>query len=199
MFYDTFKKYCKLKGVSVSKAASDIGLSNSTPTKWKKTGATPETSTLVKIADYFHIPLPLLYEDVKEGPIDKAISEFGTLYAMASYLFASKDLLNLPPDSKELLGGLPDPSNMRSLLTIIGDAIFSEASDSPLRQQLLEYFSLLSAKGQCVAVERLKELAQIPQYQKNSNSNEHTSTQADEDANTQPDLTPIDTSPKSLP
>lgn len=55
MFYDRFKQLCDAKGISCNKAALDIGLSNATPTKWKKTGATPGGETLDKIAAYFNV------------------------------------------------------------------------------------------------------------------------------------------------
>ncbi len=55
MFYDTFRKLCERKGISCNKAALEIGLSNATPTKWKKTGATPTGDTLRKIAEYFGV------------------------------------------------------------------------------------------------------------------------------------------------
>lgn len=60
MFFDTFKELCDAKGVSPKRAVTDMGLSNSIATKWKKTGATPSTETLVKIADYFDVPMPSL-------------------------------------------------------------------------------------------------------------------------------------------
>ncbi|MDD6612237.1 MAG: helix-turn-helix transcriptional regulator [Clostridiales bacterium] len=60
MFYDKFKLLCDQNGISCNKAATDIGLSNSTPTKWKKTGATPDSSTLAKISYYFNVPISYL-------------------------------------------------------------------------------------------------------------------------------------------
>lgn len=55
MFYDLFCDLCKEKGVSVTKATVDIGLSRTIGTKWKKTGATPNGETLNKIAAYFGV------------------------------------------------------------------------------------------------------------------------------------------------
>ena len=60
MFYDRFKFLCDEAGISCNKAAISIGLSNATPTKWKKTGATPESSTLSKVAAYFEVPTDFL-------------------------------------------------------------------------------------------------------------------------------------------
>ena len=51
---------CDRKGITCNKAALEIGLSNATPTKWKKTGATPSGDTLDKIANYFGTTLDFL-------------------------------------------------------------------------------------------------------------------------------------------
>lgn len=66
MFYDRFKQLCERKGVSCNKAALEIGLSNATPTKWKKTGATPVGDTLDKIAAYFGVSTDYLLGKEKE-------------------------------------------------------------------------------------------------------------------------------------
>lgn len=55
MFYDKFKELCEKKGISCTKAALEIGLSNSTATKWKNTGATPDYETMRKVAEYFDV------------------------------------------------------------------------------------------------------------------------------------------------
>lgn len=69
MFYDRFKQLCEQKGVSCNKAALEIGLSNATPTKWKKTGATPVGDTLDKIAAYFGVSTDfLLGKESKKAP-----------------------------------------------------------------------------------------------------------------------------------
>lgn len=60
MFFDTFSQLCKQKGVSVTKATVDIGLSRTIGTKWKRTGATPNGETLSKIADYFNVSIEYL-------------------------------------------------------------------------------------------------------------------------------------------
>ena len=63
MFYDKFKHLCELKGVSCNKAATEIGLSNATPTMWKKRGLTPKGETLTKVADYFGVSVGDLLGD----------------------------------------------------------------------------------------------------------------------------------------
>ena len=62
MFYDVFNQLCQYHHISCTKAATEIGLSNATPTKWKKTGATPDGVTLTKISKYFGVPVDFLIE-----------------------------------------------------------------------------------------------------------------------------------------
>lgn len=69
MFYDRFKQLCEKKQVSCNKAALEIGLSNATPTKWKKTGATPVGDTLDRIAAYFDVSTDfLLGKETEKAP-----------------------------------------------------------------------------------------------------------------------------------
>lgn len=66
MFYDVYTELCKQKGVSRSRAAADMGLSNSTVTKWKKTGATPSGDTMAKISAYFGVSVDDLLKQEKD-------------------------------------------------------------------------------------------------------------------------------------
>ena len=65
VFYDMYAALCKSKGISLSRAADEIGLSNSTVTKWKKTGATPSGDTLTKVAAYFGVSVDDLISDAQ--------------------------------------------------------------------------------------------------------------------------------------
>lgn len=47
-----------------------MGLSNSTVTKWKKTGATPSGETIAKIASYFGVSVDYLL-GTKNDPVPK--------------------------------------------------------------------------------------------------------------------------------
>ena len=78
MFYDRFKLLADNRGISVHKATQDIGLSNSAATKWKNKGATPDSSTLMKISTYFEITIDELLDneikkDAPEGAPVKSI------------------------------------------------------------------------------------------------------------------------------
>ena len=55
MFYDLFCQLCQKKGVSVTKATVEMGLSRTIGSKWKRTGATPNGETLNRIAAYFGV------------------------------------------------------------------------------------------------------------------------------------------------
>ena len=73
MFYDKFKQLCEEKNISPNKAGTDLGLSNSIVTKWKKTGATPHAKTLNKISEYFGVSINYLLdieekEEIKKDP-----------------------------------------------------------------------------------------------------------------------------------
>jgi transcriptional regulator with XRE-family HTH domain len=69
MFYDRFRQLCESKGVSCNKAALEIGLSNATPTKWRKTGATPTGETLDRIAKYFGVTTDYLLTGLYRGSV----------------------------------------------------------------------------------------------------------------------------------
>lgn len=55
VFYDLFKALCDKKGVSVSRACLDMGLSRSIAAKWKNTKTNPSAEVLPKIANYFGV------------------------------------------------------------------------------------------------------------------------------------------------
>ena len=86
MFYDRFKLLCDQKGVSCNKAALEIGLSNATPTKWKKTNATPSGETLDKIAAYFGVSTDyLLGKENKKAPTEdgeRSVSDDDIMFAL---------------------------------------------------------------------------------------------------------------------
>ena len=74
MFYDSYIIWCEKKGVSPTKAALDVGLSCSAPTKWKKTGATPSGDTMNRLASYFGITVDELLGKEKQ-PTESELSD----------------------------------------------------------------------------------------------------------------------------
>lgn len=65
MLKDKIKALCKEKGVSVRQFEKDCDIGHGTITKWEK--HTPTIATLMKIADYFNIPICRLVEMYLEG------------------------------------------------------------------------------------------------------------------------------------
>lgn len=93
MFYDIYASLCKRKGISCSRAALDMGFSNSIVTKWKKQGVTPQGETLAKVAAYFGVSINELID--AKIPDDITFDSF--TYALHN---ESKDL---SPENKEKL------------------------------------------------------------------------------------------------
>lgn len=70
MFYDRFKELCDKRGISCNRAAIEMGLSNATPSQWKKKGLTPKADTLAIIANYFNVTVDYLLEEPKVHAVD---------------------------------------------------------------------------------------------------------------------------------
>lgn len=77
MFFERVTELCQKKGISLSAAAKEIGLSNSAITYWKR-GAVPKSSTVQKLADYFGVTVdyllgntgsPLIFRPSHAAPI----------------------------------------------------------------------------------------------------------------------------------
>ena len=70
MFHDKYAQLCKQRGVSMSAAAVEAGLSKSLVTKWKTNKVeTPSPDVLRKLSAYFNMPVSeLLGEEEKEKP-----------------------------------------------------------------------------------------------------------------------------------
>lgn len=68
MFYDKYTQLCKRRGVSMSAAAIEAGLSKSLVTKWKTNKVdVPSPDVLKKLSAYFDMPVSeLLGEEEKE-------------------------------------------------------------------------------------------------------------------------------------
>lgn len=72
VFYDRFAYLCKEKGVSVSRGATEAGISKSLVTKWKTNNVeTPSPEVLNKLSKYFNMPISeLLGEETEKAPTD---------------------------------------------------------------------------------------------------------------------------------
>lgn len=76
MFYDKYAQLCKRRGVSMSAAALEAGLSKSLVTKWKTNKVdVPSPDVLKKLSAYFGMPVSELLDEEeqdikKEQPIE---------------------------------------------------------------------------------------------------------------------------------
>lgn len=76
MFYDKYAQLCKKRGVSMSAAALEAGLSKSLVTKWKTNKVeVPSPDVLKKLSGYFGMPVSELLgeeqnEQKKEQPTE---------------------------------------------------------------------------------------------------------------------------------
>lgn len=69
MFYDRFANLCKQKGVSMSRAALDAGISKSLVTKWKSNKVkTPSAEVIEKLCAYFNMSVAELLGEEREKP-----------------------------------------------------------------------------------------------------------------------------------
>lgn len=71
-FYDNYVRLCAERGMSPSAVALDIGIKKSNVTYWKNGRNNPSDVTIVKIANYFCVPVEELLDDgIKKDPIPK--------------------------------------------------------------------------------------------------------------------------------
>ena len=68
MFYDKYAQLCKKRGISVSAAALEAGLSKSLVTKWKANKVeVPSPDVLKKLSAYFGMPVSELLGEEEMG------------------------------------------------------------------------------------------------------------------------------------
>lgn len=78
MFWEKYVQLCLNAGKSPNAAASDIGIASGTVTKWKNENSEPRSTTLLKIADYFGVPVSYFSEEDQEtekSPMPNDIGE----------------------------------------------------------------------------------------------------------------------------
>ena len=91
--YDTIKKLCKMKGVTVTRLENDLGFSKGSLCKINT--SKPSVEKVTKIANYFNVPINQLLD---EKDVDSHIT--------CDYLFGSKSEITfemLNPQNKERL------------------------------------------------------------------------------------------------
>lgn len=85
MFFDRFRQLCDENGISIYKAATEIGLNRAAANKWKA-GSIPNGQTLTKLADYFGVTNDyLLGKDNEKAPTEtgeRSISDDDIKFAL---------------------------------------------------------------------------------------------------------------------
>ncbi len=72
MFFDNYCKLCKMKGLSPTGAAVEMGLSRAAVSAWRNKERLPQASQLQKIADYFDVTVDyLLGQTTSNEPANK--------------------------------------------------------------------------------------------------------------------------------
>ena len=80
MFYDKYAQLCKRRGVSMSAAAVDAGLSKSLVTKWKTNKVdVPSPDVLKKLSAYFNMPVSELLGEEEMSAKKEQPTEFDGL------------------------------------------------------------------------------------------------------------------------
>lgn len=70
MFYNNYVRLCNSIKKTPSAVALEIGIAKPTVSRWKS-GSKPNHATIVKVADYFDVPVSELAEEQKETPPEK--------------------------------------------------------------------------------------------------------------------------------
>lgn len=123
MFYDRFKELCDKRGISCNRAAIDMGLSNATPSQWKKKGLTPKADTLAVIASYFNVSVDYLLEEPNIHAVELFPNPGGTKNTPA---LTTKDRRDIARDLEFMMQQLDESGD----LMFDGDPISDEAKIS---------------------------------------------------------------------
>ena len=62
-FHDRVNALCAERGISITKLASELGFSSSTPNNWRDMAGLPRAKTVKAVADYFGVSIDYLKDD----------------------------------------------------------------------------------------------------------------------------------------
>lgn len=81
MFYDKYAELCAYHNIKPTTAATRMGLSDSTPVRWKRDKAFPKLEILEKVAQFFNVPITYFFPDdaVNSQAYPEARSEYELL------------------------------------------------------------------------------------------------------------------------
>ena len=102
MFYDKYAQICKRRGVSMSAAALEAGLSKSLVTKWKVNKVdVPSPDVLKKLSAYFGVPVSELLGEEEMGIKKEQPTEYDGLSEKRKALM--QVAMDVPEDKAEMI------------------------------------------------------------------------------------------------
>ena len=189
MFYDCFEKLCKERDKTPAQVRKELGISQSTMGSWKSRGLTPNAATLMQLADYFETTVDVLLGKTKGSDSIKFSNEilylfrlldmpnFEALTTAATLIREALEIfLKVNGKVDETTKAEVDPAVFRcyvAALCLREQNI--EENIHTLRRKysditgdvksVLDSFQHLNPQGKRAAIQRVKELTYVPQYQ----------------------------------
>lgn len=158
-FFNKFELLCKEKGMTPTRVARDIGISQQTVSMWKKRSSTPKYETIKKIADYFDVTVEELLDIDKEFT-DSILSRRKLKNTGENKNKIIKELLK--EERAENFLGLIDSAERKSDDAILKN--YKNVTEAQLKYVLLLYYSSLNRLGRIEAVKRIADLYEIGKY-----------------------------------
>lgn len=164
----------KTAGITQAELASRIGVPFQSISQWERDKRNPKMSTLRLIANALSIPVYELagnddefFQALYSGQVTlEQISEEMNIPTEKVWAVVLNDISSVPNEYKE------EFEVIRAKVFAVG-ALLAEELSSPEYQELQKqheelsyYFNSLSDEGRIIAIERIKELSEIPKYQR---------------------------------
>jgi len=78
-FYERVSALCAEKGIAITRLATDLGFSSSTPNNWKAMSGEPRAKTVKAIADYFGVSVDYLKGSENEVNVETVQDNHGII------------------------------------------------------------------------------------------------------------------------
>lgn len=189
MFYDCFEKLCKERDKTPAQVRKELGISQSTMGSWKSRGLTPNAGTLMQLADYFETTVDVLLGKTKGSDSIKFSNEILYLFRLLDMpnsraLTAAATLIREALETFMKVEGLVNETTEAEVVPAVSKCYVAAVC---LREQnmdetlytlrerysditrdvkaILDSFQHLNPQGKRAAIQRVKELTYVPQYQ----------------------------------
>ena len=190
MFYDCFEKLCKERDKTPAQVRKELGISQSTMGSWKSRGLTPNAATLMQLADYFETTVDVLLGKTKGSDSIKFSNEILYLFRLLDMpnfeaLTAAATLIREALEIFLKVNGKVNETTEAEVVPAVSKCYVAavclreqniEENIHTLRRKysditgdvksVLDSFQHLNPQGKRAAIQRVKELTYVPQYQK---------------------------------